>query len=830
MSEVGRVSLGIELGGNVIKQIHSAANSMGSIFSKSLKSSFQGVFKGVQATAKSMPVPKVDVSAAKAEIEQLTAVLDNTNARLEFQNRKLADLREQYKNTFNEARKTKLEGQILTTEAAILRLEKQSDSTASKIWKLEDSIAQAGQAAQQTNPPVIDLDKRLKNTNRTLKTTDRQLKSTSKNTSNLGNALKSTGKRMTGVGNQFTQAFKRIARQVLIFAVLYKAIRGFQNFMSSSLKTNEDFRKSLVAIKTNMLVAFQPIYDAILPAINALMRGLAKATAYIAAFTSALFGKTYRESYKAAKGLNEARKAMDGYGKAAGKASGSLAAFDELNVLDDGTDAGGGLGIDPLGMDVTALEAQMDGLTAGMKATFDRVFNGIRAGWASAIGTFGPSLKGAWETVKPELALWGEQFRSMFADILSLGEPLKNWWQAHLIPYWENGVGIAAQVLSGLSESIRMVIGTLWEAVFPVFEKLIAEGLPRLTEFAMGVQDIFGGIFQTAKTIFDDIWQGVIAPVLDILSGIIQDALDIWLGMWDRWGVKILDGIRSALDGISSLWSTWWENYLRPIVTKMLEVMSNLWTNHLSGLVKEIGNFVGKLVSAALDIFNKFVLPVTNWLVKKLGPVFSEIIGGLVIEVIDTALGAIIDFTKGIFKALGGLIDFIAGVFTGDWKRAWEGVKTVIGGVWDGIVALLKGAINIIIDAINFLIRQLNKISFDFPDWVPMVGGKSFGISIPEIPKLAKGGLVQGPTLAMVGDNPGANVDPEVVSPLSKLQEMIGGSNQEVVEVLYMILAALQDYSRRPVILESNGTQLAKAVDAARDDRNRRAGRTLSMA
>ncbi len=44
------------------------------------------------------------------------------------------------------------------------------------------------------------------------------------------------------------------------------------------------------------------------------------------------------------------------------------------------------------------------------------------------------------------------------------------------------------------------------------------------------------------------------------------------------------------------------------------------------------------------------------------------------------------------------------------------------------------------------------------------------------IPKLAKGGLAYGPTMAMVGDNPGASVDPEVISPLSKLKDMIGGN------------------------------------------------------
>src|SRR5690606_12183594 len=120
--------------------------------------------KGFQVASKTTPAPapKIDVAKAQAEIEQLTAFLDNVNARLDFQRRKLTELKERYDNTFNEARKSKIQAQILNTEAAVLRLEKQSDATAAKIWKLEDSIAQAGQATKQTKPPLVDMDKKMK--------------------------------------------------------------------------------------------------------------------------------------------------------------------------------------------------------------------------------------------------------------------------------------------------------------------------------------------------------------------------------------------------------------------------------------------------------------------------------------------------------------------------------------------------------------------------------------------------------------------------------------------------------------------------------------------
>ena len=94
-------------------------------------------------------------------------------------------------------------------------------------------------------------------------------------------------------------------------------------YMSSSLfaslNTNAQFVNSLNQIKTNLMVAFMPIYQAILPAINTLMSALATVTQYIASFISALFGKTYKQSFQATQGLINAKDAMGAYGKATDK-------------------------------------------------------------------------------------------------------------------------------------------------------------------------------------------------------------------------------------------------------------------------------------------------------------------------------------------------------------------------------------------------------------------------------------------------------------------------------------------------------------------------------
>ena len=103
-------------------------------------------------------------------------------------------------------------------------------------------------------------------------------------------------------------------------------------------------------------------------------------------------------------------------------------------------------------------------------------------------------------------------------------------------------------------------------------------------------------------------------------------------------------------------------------------------------------------------------------------------------------------------KIMNGVIDFIRGVFTGDWDRAFSGLLNIVKGFWgqylavakvpiNGVIALVNGMIG----GINRMIDGLNSLHFDIPDWVPEIGGRSFGFDIGhlgKLPYLAKGGIL----------------------------------------------------------------------------------------
>lgn len=161
-------------------------------------------------------------------------------------------------------------------------------------------------------------------------------------------------------------------------------------------------------------------------------------------------------------------------------------------------------------------------------------------------------------------------------------------------------------------------------------------------------------------------------------------------------------------------------------MNKAVESAKGAW-NKLAGAISKVWGKIKPVVTAVGGLFTR---------------IFKVVLGAAVGAAIGK-LGSIIDTVaevgSGIMSALGGLIDFVTGVFTGNWAQAWEGVKSIFGGAFQALVGLAKAPINAVIGIINGAIAGINSIGVDIPEWVPLVGGKSFHIAIPTIPMLAKG-------------------------------------------------------------------------------------------
>lgn len=131
-----------------------------------------------------------------------------------------------------------------------------------------------------------------------------------------------------------------------------------------------------------------------------------------------------------------------------------------------------------------------------------------------------------------------------------------------------------------------------------------------------------------------------------------------------------------------------------------------------------------------------------------------------------SSVSAAVENVKAIFF---NLIQFVENVFSGNWGAAWQNIVNIFANVFGAIVNLAKAPMNGVISAINYVLGKINAINIKIPDWVPGIGGNTFGFKIPQIPQLATGGIVTSPTLLEAGEGG----EPEAIIPLSKLYDFL---------------------------------------------------------
>lgn len=307
-----------------------------------------------------------------------------------------------------------------------------------------------------------------------------------------------------------------------------------------------------------------------------------------------------------------------------------------------------------------------------------------------------------------------------------------------------------------------------------------------------------------------------IAGAVSLLWGFIKDAVfsirDYFKEKIQECGGNIVEGLfKGIIDALAGIGKWIVDHIFKPFIDGFKKVFG---IHSPSTVMAEMGDYIIEglynAVSAGIEkikeIFTK-ILDTIKGVFEKVGDWFKEKFSGAW-ENIKEVFGAVGDFFSGIWDTVKKPFVKVGGWFKEKFKAAWEGVKSVTKTVWDAIVDVIKAPINLIIGAINgmlgavekginWVINGINSLSFDVPDWVPAIGGSTFGfnidpIDIPEIPALAKGGLAYAPQLAMVGDNKNARNDPEVIAPLSKLQGMLG-EDTELLKLLLEIIELMKN-------------------------------------
>lgn len=663
---------------------------------------------------------------------------------------------------------------------------------------------------------------------------------------------------------KMTEQEKVMLRYQYVTSALSNATGDFVKTQDSWANQTRILSLRFEQLKASLGKGFIALFTPILRGFNSLLAGLQKLADGFASFVQMLTGADISSSMGSISadiaGIGDdaggAADNVSGIGDAAKKTAKdiekSLAGFDQINKLteptDDssssgsGTDSTSGIGSVDLVPDVSGSTANVSSAISDMA---DKVKKALEPLKAISFDNLVSSLDNLKRAVQP---LTEKLFSGLEWAYYNVLVPLASWYIEDLIPTYINTLADAFELLNTVLDVFNPVFESAWDNFFkPIAEwtggivvdvinsigdafLLVAGYLKEhetdvkdwtdlyitpffktITDFIMELYDliknVIGFVIDLLGPSFDEIVAiisgaisaitKIVTGVLDILKGVIEFLNGIFTGDID----KCMQGIKDIIKGcLEAIWGI-----IKVIVSLIVNLVKGT-VDIVINLLKDIFTAIGNILSSIKSVFDKVLMAIFN----------------AVISVID-----------GIKDALWNIVDFVGDTFSSAWSNVWNGIINAFDNIFGGIVDIAKGPINMVIglingmldgleSGINWIVRRVNTLSFDVPDWVPVIGGDHFGFDLPEvgfgsIPYLAEGGYVKPntPQLAMIGDNKHQG---EVVAPEDKLIDMaqkaaaMASSAELLAEAISILKQILKILETLDLDIQLDGKSLKKYV------------------
>lgn len=518
---------------------------------------------------------------------------------------------------------------------------------------------------------------------------------------------------------------------------------------------------------TNMKVAIgnviQPLAKLFIPIITTAVNAV---TRLFTAFSGllALFGLKADSVETVANGMGDIKANADGVSgavkdvgssaKKTAKEMNNLASFDSLNVLNsnsgDSGSSGGTTGdsipnmetdsafdIKPLtefdvkalkivndikelagifksGFDISFGDTNFDGIIGHLKGIKDIIINI----WTD------PKVLGAAENwAKTLLFTLGQVTGSVARIGINLAEGLVGSIDKYLSQNVERIKGHICKMFDISSKDLTLT-GNLFQAlgeISDVFKSDTAKqiGANIIAIFAnpfMSIQELCGKFVLDLKAIlFQPIIdnaekikttiENTMKPI-ETFTGTLASAMtyvgDKWNEVYDQHIHPLMEALKTGISDTFGKFLDAYNTYVAPMLERLATKFNELWNTHLKPFVDNVAGLIGSIADAVTALWNNILKPVIDWIIQNILPVLVPIFEALW-NTICNVFGAITDTIGGIIQTFKGLIDFIVGIFTGDWNKAWEGIKTFFTGIWNAI----KGVVSTVWNAIKGIIETV---------------------------------------------------------------------------------------------------------------------------
>jgi len=445
-------------------------------------------------------------------------------------------------------------------------------------------------------------------------------------------------------GKTWNQLDYRTQQQIRLAAILEQAYKRYGDTLADTTQTKQArFLASLENIKLNLGQAFLPVYNAVLPALTALANKLEKVTAQLAVISESIFGKA--TSIQAIESQTEAITDQGNAIEKAGKqAKRSIASFDQLNILQSPSGDSGG-GSTATTKPKTPQEAEKT--INKVNSIFDKLFDKLRQKFPVIFD------------LAAERARLTREMIGIVADIASvfrsdtakqIGENLRSIFSESFGFILEMSLKFGNDIMRNIISSIRNNKENLKSA--------LNDTLSATQTVTSTIRDFLGGVFQHIRQTYDK----YVRPAIDNFG----------------------EGFNTVFTKVSGAYA----QYLAPTINEIAKQFSELVSEYVKPLAKEILNFGGAVTELISQLY-KHISPFVGW------------IGSFVVIAISNALRSIWEIFEFVYKiiatrleaffgVLTGLTEFLTGIFTGDWNRAWNGLKKIVESWSDGVTSLLS--------------------------------------------------------------------------------------------------------------------------------------------
>ncbi|GAA3441066.1 phage tail protein [Planomonospora venezuelensis] len=273
------------------------------------------------------------------------------------------------------------------------------------------------------------------------------------------------------------------------------------------------------------------------------------------------------------------------------------------------------------------------------------------------------------------------------------------------------GVAVFGGVLAA-SKEVKAEFAKVGKEALTAFQEAakplqgpILEGLGRLQEKIKPFAKMLGEVFEKSAPLIEkafDVAIDVIDELIEKLPGIVEKGMPIAefflstlggaiTGFIDfvDWGLIKFHAFKAAFSENSTLGA--WGAKVREIVSQVKGFFSDVFTSIQEWISENQGTIDG-WVEKFKSGFNHLLNAVSSFV--DMAKAFWDEFGSTILDTLGGIVSAIVAIWDGLMQALGGIFETFAGIFSGDWERAWGGIKQIGEGIWNGVKGAFEGIWN----------------------------------------------------------------------------------------------------------------------------------------